>query len=84
MGRLGSGTLYGGVNHNVVPNSVLFSDSRGTIDATMNGATLTGTLTWIVVYSGGEGTYTIEFTATQVQPIPGPPGTLRAKRQRSP
>jgi hypothetical protein len=69
MGTLGSGPVYGYVLH-VVPTGALLSESNGLFDAVMTGATLSGTVTWTVPYTGGNGVYTIQFSAVQVEPPP--------------
>jgi hypothetical protein len=53
----------------------------------MTGATLAGTFTWTVPYTGGNGVYTIQFSAMQVQPPPisvrrAIPGTSPSTRRR--
>ena len=80
MGTLGSGTVSGDVVH-VVPTGALLSESSGQLDAVMVGATLSGTFMWAVPYTGGNGVYTIEFTALQVEPPPGAGGGVAKARR---
>ena len=70
MGTLGSGSVTGYVLRNVVPNGVLLSASSDLLVAVMTGATLSGTFTWTIPYTGGDGVYTVQFSATQVEPPP--------------
>src|ERR1019366_9085905 len=53
MGTLGSGSVAGYVLRNVVPNGVLLSASSDLLVAVMTGATLSGTFTWTIPYTGG-------------------------------
>ena len=69
MGTLGNGTVSGDVVH-VVPTGALLSESSGQLNAVMTGATLSGTFMWTVPYTGGNGVYTITFSAVQVEPPP--------------
>lgn len=77
MGTLGAGGIYGYVLH-VVPTGALLRESNGLLDAVMTGATLSGTFTWDVPYTGGNGEYTITFSALQVEPPPD--AEIRARR----
>ncbi len=70
LGPLGSGSLVGTAGRAPgTPDDVL-TIGGGAINATMNGATLQGTIVWNVNYSTGIATYTFPFTAMQVVPAP--------------
>ena len=62
------------LNNNVVANSGL-----GSINAVMNGSTLTGTFTWLADYATGNWHYTIQFTAQQVIAPVTSGGSLRRR-----
>ena len=64
IGALGSGALTGS---STAPPAQL---GGGMINAAMTGATLSGTFTWRGFFSGGDGIYSIPFTAAQVLPKP--------------
>ncbi len=88
LDSLGHGTLTGTVGDDVLGTAAFsvgtVTIGAGAISASMAGATLTGTLHWSEDYGSGVGTYTVQFTATQVQPAPGAGLRTRVMSARSP
>ena len=72
MGPLGAGPLSGDFLPlpNLPPDIITVSGAS--IDATMNGITLSGKFVWNIAYSTGVAQYTVTFTGTQIIPRPGP------------
>jgi PKD domain len=68
VGTLGAGPLNGSLTPKNPAVDASFSGTS--ITATMSGTTLTGSFVWLVYYTGGVGSYTVQFQATQVLPIP--------------
>lgn len=69
MGTLGNGTLIANaVPSNANPDVLVLPG--GSINATMTGPTLSGTIVWRVRYSSGIATYTFTFQAIQTLPVP--------------
>lgn len=68
MGTLGSGTLVASAVN--IPQEDEITLPGGSINSTMSGLTLTGTLVWRVRYSTGVALNTFSFTATRVLPVP--------------
>ncbi len=68
MGTLGSGTLIASAVNIPQPDEI--SLPGGSLNATMSGLTLTGTLIWPVRYSSGLAYHTFSFQATRVLPPP--------------
>lgn len=66
MGTLGSGTLIGAAVD--IPKTESIVLPGGSINATMNGTTLSGTFTWRVRYDAGNAVYSFTFQARQVLP----------------
>jgi hypothetical protein len=68
LGTLGSGVVVGSMVD--VPQPDRIELPGGSINAVMNGTTLSGTFTWRVRFSTGAGVYSFNFQATQVLPKP--------------